>query len=500
MCGIAGYFCHEGGPDTKGLSLAHRGPDSHGAFVSGPIRLEHYRLAILGEESVAAQPMTSRDGQFVLVFNGEIYNYVELADWLGEPSLAEEGDTRVLLEFLARFGLERLEMLNGMFAFGLYDLEREELHLVRDRLGIKPLYWSKVQSGVGFASEIKTFEPWRELRMDPVMVDNYLDRGTYPSFEKTFYKDIHQVQAGCSMTFSRKAMTRQQYYSLKDDCLAWINRSPSVDEYEELLADSIRLRLRSDVPVSLHFSGGIDSTALLTKMKEEWSGRSPVVDFSMGFAEGEDESQLAGDISRMVGAEFHSVLLSAHEVPQLAEELSWYQDEPYGGVPTIAYYKFNKVQRDAGFIVGLEGQGGDETFGGYLSHVSMAVADLEESGASPDILNTVAAHYGQTVEELASVGRKLYANGFLGHTDLTDLREGFGHSPELFVDRLRTIALYDILENKIPRTLRFNDRASMATGREVRFPLLDHRVLACGLAMRHEQKFANGLADRKSVV
>jgi len=178
------------------IGLAHRGPDSSDEYSVGPFYLRHYRLAIIGAEETAHQPMTSREGNVVLAFNGEIYNYREIAAWLGQPGLAEEGDTRVLAELLDRHGITRLDMLNGMFAIAVYFRATREFYLIRDRFGVKPLYYCQDGGALYFASEIKSLRGLVSAPLDPVRVRNYLDYGVYPDGKDTFFDGIHQVEAG----------------------------------------------------------------------------------------------------------------------------------------------------------------------------------------------------------------------------------------------------------------------------------------------------------------
>jgi asparagine synthase (glutamine-hydrolysing) len=253
--------------------------------------------------------------------------------------------------------------------------------------------------------------------------------------------------------------------------------------------------LRSDVPISLHCSGGTDSIALLLKTKEVWGWDFPITTFTMAFDDAEvDESTIAASYCKRIGVENHKAYLTAAEVPQLARELHDFQDEPYGGVPTIAYFNMNRIERERGYIVSIEGQGGDEGFGGYLSHVTMAIYDLYVSGSDANFLALILRAHKLELKQVLRAAETLIAAGFRSHTDMTDLRSGKADPPEKFLDWLRTIQLYDVLTNKIPRTLRFNDRASMACGREVRFPLLDYRVLTYALAMKHQDKYSGGHA------
>jgi asparagine synthase (glutamine-hydrolysing) len=475
-------------------SLAHRGPDAQDEYASSAVFLRHFRLAILGEERLAHQPMASFDGSVVLVFNGEIYNFRELAAWMGQPELAKHGDTRVLAELLARHGVERLDLLNGMFALAAYFPRDDALYLVRDRFGIKPLHYVISSGGLYFASEIKCFAPVVPLELDPHRIEWYLAAGAYPSGTSTFYKGVRQVEGGTYLRWHKGQATTTRYYDLAASCRALLERNLNVEGYEELLADSIRLRLRSDVPISLHFSAGTDSTALLLKTKEVWGWDYPLTAFTIAFRERDyDEAGRASRSCRAVGVQHHKVYMEAAEVPGLAHELHRFQDEPYGGIPTIAYYKMNKAERERGYIVSIEGQGGDETFGGYLYHAYMAMYDLYVSGDRPSLLRQMLRRYGTDIRTVVRRAEALIAAGFKAHTDLTDLRPGKTEPAERHIDWLRSVQFYDILANKLPRTLRFNDRASMACGREIRFPLLDYRVLAYGLAFPHHLKYARGL-------
>jgi asparagine synthase (glutamine-hydrolysing) len=494
MCGFLG--CINANIDIARAMrpLAHRGPDAHGEYEQEGLFLRHFRLAIIGAETTAHQPMLSLNGKLRLAFNGEIYNYKELAAWMGRPDLAVHGDTRVLVEFLSTYGLDRIDLLNGMFAFAAYFEDTGELYLVRDRFGVKPLYFVQGQGGVYFASEIKSLRSVRPFSLSRERVLRYLDAGAYPGGVDTFYEDIIQVEAGSWVCYRNGRAETHRWYDLVAEVRALQDAALSMDEYEDLLENAIRLRLRSDVPISLHYSAGTDSTALLLKTKEVWGWDFPLVTFTMAFDDPDvDESAMAEAYCGRIAVENHKVFLAANEVPQLALELHEFQDEPYGGVPTIAYYRMNQVERERGYIVSIEGQGGDEALGGYLYHVYLAIYDLYVSGTDPELLSLILKVHNISLAKAVTAAETLIAAGFQSHTDMTDLRCCNNAAPlEKFMDWLRTIQLHDVLVNKIPRTLRFNDRASMACGREVRFPLLDYRVLAYAMAFSHRDKYAGG--------
>lgn len=493
MCGFLGCIDADIEIARAMTPLAHRGPDAQGEYERDGLFLRHFRLAIIGTEATAHQPMTSLNGKLRLVFNGEIYNYKELATWMGCPDLADHGDTRVLAEFLSSYGLSRIDLLNGMFAFAAYFEDTGELYLVRDRFGVKPLYYLQEQRGMYFASEIKSLRSVRPFSLSRERVLRYLDAGSYPSGVNTFYENIVQVEAGAWVCYRNGRIEARRWYDLSAEVRALQEETLSIDGYEALLGDAIRLRLRSDVPISLHYSAGTDSTALLLKTKEVWGWDFPIATFTMAFDDPDvDESGMAEAYCRRIDVENHKVFLAAKEVPQLAWDLHEFQDEPYGGVPTIAYYRMNQVERELGYIVSIEGQGGDEAFGGYLYHVYLAIYDLHVSGRDPELLSLMLKIHNINLSTAVVAAEALIAAGFQSHTDMTDLRCKNARPVEKFMDWLRTIQLHDVLVNKIPRTLRFNDRASMACGREVRFPLLDYRVLAYAIAFDHHVKYLGG--------
>ena len=495
MCGFFGLI-HMNPVKIKGaIGIRHRGPDSEGLYQDDRLYLKHFRLAILGEERFAKQPMTSRDGNIVVAFNGEIYNYKELAEFLGEPGLASCGDTRVLVEFLSKYRMDKLDMLNGMFALAVYDKREKAIYILRDRFGIKPLYYLKTVDSLYFASEVKCFKTVLNLSLGKEKVTNFLDLGLYPWGKETFYDSINQVEPGTWVRYKGNELNEYRYFDLKKECRRLSEKTLSVEEYENLLSESIKIRLRSDVPISLHYSGGTDSTALLLKTKEVWGWDYPLVAYTMGFSEQKyDESHFTQKYCDNINVRNPKVYLVPGEVPALAKELHYFEDEPYGGIPTIAYYKLNKVERRDGYIVSMEGQGGDETFGGYLYHIYMAMYDLYRSGRHASLLNELLKRNNTTLDKVVAFSEQLIRSGFSSHTDLTDFRSARKEPIEMFVDWLKTIQIYDILQNKIPRTLRFHDRASMACSREVRFPLLDHNVLVYGLAFDHALKYEEGLS------
>lgn len=493
MCGFHGVFYNSKKvtyEDDAFLSLRHRGPDDFQHREINKLRLNFYRLKILGGE-FGSQPMTSDSNLWSIAFNGEIYNYKELADEMDREDLIEKGDTKVLIEYIEKYGLKKINKINGMFAIALYDHRLEKLYLIRDRFGIKPLYYQFKDGNLIFASEIKSLI---EKNYSKLKIDNYIKSGKYPSETSTFYENIFEIKPGTICELNGDQISKHVFYSLEKIVK---NRDETDDlaHYEKILEKAIEIRLRSDVPISLHFSGGVDSTALLIKIKEIAGWDYPIGIFNLSYKGFEKlDNKFAREICDQLKLDLNEVQLDSDEVPELARELQYFQDEPYGGIPSISMYKLNKIERDLGYIVTLEGQGGDEVFGGYLSHIYLAIKDMQESEAeNREVINELLKLINKTKQEVISIAENFIESGFTAHTDLTSQRVIKNNRIKKNNNWLLTIQLYDILNNKIPRTMRFHDRISAACSRELRFPLLDYNVLEYGLKLNNNLKMKNGV-------
>lgn len=495
MCGFFGTFLGDQNLAKNMASLEHRGPDGNASFANDDVFFKHFRLAIIGSDENARQPMLSFDGSVVIVYNGEIYNYKELATSYGRKNLIEYGDTRVLVELLSKEGLSCLSKLNGMFSVAIYFKHQNEIVLLRDRFGIKPLFYKLNRGSIYFSSEIKSLKKiFPDIVFDEKKITNFLDNSEYPYSKDTFYKNISQLEGGTYLKMNQNGFKIYKWFCLKEYFNNFDKNNLSFEGYEDLLKNSIKLRTRSDVPISLHYSAGTDSTALLIKLKEVYENKLPINTFTMAYNElSVDESNLAEEYCKKLNINNHKVYLNAHEVPDLARVVNEFQDEPYAGIPVIAYYKMNKVERDLGYVVSLEGQGGDEGLGGYLYHIYLAAYDLYKSGSNNELLDLILKTNKLSIKDVIYKSEKMLQNGFNVHTDLTDFKNNKKKLKlNKFLDWLTTIQMYDILINKIPRVLRFHDRVSMALGREIRFPLLDHRLITYGLALDVNLKYQHG--------
>lgn len=383
MCGIVGSFFPEPRDPKSSLTavrcmiqaLKHRGPDGQGDWAadSGRVFLGHCRLAIIDLSAAGQQPMASRDGRYIICFNGEIYNYLELKQELqGEGILfRSHSDTEVLLEGIARWGIDRaLNKLVGMFALALWDNLANRLFLARDRAGKKPLYYHQSQAALHFASEHKAFKvlPEAKLTYDEASIYHYLSFGYVPA-PRTIYREVAEVPAGHYLEVTSGLQTTVKSYWRPD----WAGQrrvgfAAAVEETESLLQEAVRVRLRADVPVGCFLSGGIDS-GLLTAFASMELDR-PLQTFTVSFREGSfDESPLARLVAERYQTEHHVIRLS----PQLREVLPRViraYDDPLADASIIPSYCISQEARKLLKVV-LNGEGGDELFGGYRRQLAM---------------------------------------------------------------------------------------------------------------------------------
>ncbi|HKC25358.1 MAG TPA: asparagine synthase (glutamine-hydrolyzing) [Thermoanaerobaculia bacterium] len=475
MCGIAAVA----GPRATRAALAamvarqrHRGPDGDGVWLDDhePAGLGHDRLAILDLSLAGAQPMRSADGRYVIVFNGEVYNYLELRRELAGYPFTSATDTEVVLAAWERWGPDALDRFVGMFAFVLWDVWERRLVAARDRFGVKPLYYHEGPDGTLFlASEIKAlFAAGVPARPDESTWATYLAYGLHDQGERTFWQGVRQLRAGHVLTLDHGLLRVEPWYDLTERTRELDTRPEAtvIEEYRSLLLESVRLRFRSDVPVGIDLSGGLDSSLLLGLVQAVQGEESDVLAFT--FVTGDPRYDELPWVSAMLERTRHpSVVcrLAPQDVPSLASSMQSFQDEPYGGLPTLAYGRLFEEARARGVVVLLDGQGIDEQWAGYDYYRSAAdpsasiVQATKGNPARPDCL----------VSEFRALAVPL--------------------APERpFPDALRNLQLRDAHATKLPRALRFNDRASMRASTELREPFLDHRLFELALRQPAERK------------
>lgn len=388
MCGIAGVWDRRGGRvDEAGLermrdTMIHRGPDGAGSWLSpdGSVGLAHRRLSILDLSTAAAQPMGNEDGALQIVFNGEIYNHAELRRALettgGHTWRTDHSDTEVILHAYETWGEACLDKFRGMFAFALWDGRKRALWLVRDRLGIKPLYYTECAGRLYFASEIKALLAWPEIprRLDEEALLHYLSFLAAPA-PLTLFAGIRKVPAACWLRFAADGhVVEQRYWDPLDHAQPRHDDEPTLRaELLELLRESVRLRGVSDVPVGVFLSGGVDSSTNAALFS---AGRSePIRTFSIGyrgdFASNPSELPYARRVADLVGAEHSEYEISQQDLLDFLPRMIALQDEPIADPVCVPVHFVAKLARDRGIKVCQVGEGADELFCGYPGWMQM---------------------------------------------------------------------------------------------------------------------------------
>jgi asparagine synthase (glutamine-hydrolysing) len=381
MCGISGklYFDPARSVEREVLErmnavLAHRGPDDAGIYCDGPIGLAHRRLSIIDLSPAGHQPMSNEDDTIWIVFNGEIYNFQSL-----RPDLLHRGhrfrsntDTEVILHLYEEHGTDCLRFLRGMFAFALWDGPRRQLFLARDRLGKKPLSYQQDAQGLRFASEVKAILQDSEVtaRPDPVGISHYLTYGYVPGSGSAFL-GVRKLPPGHYLTWRDGRTDVVRYWRLRRDQK---QERPEEEWCQEILArleEAVRLRMISDVPLGAFLSGGIDSSAVVALMSR--AGAGPVKTFSIGFEEPEyDELKYARQVAERFGTEHHELVVRP-DAAAILPKLAWQFDEPFADSSAVPTYYVAQMTRQY-VTVALNGDAGDESFGGYDRYVANLLA------------------------------------------------------------------------------------------------------------------------------
>ena len=468
--------------------LRHRGPDAEGMWISPSNRcaLAHCRLSIIDLSDAGRQPMADPTGRYWIVFNGEIYNYIELRTELSSVfQFRTRTDTEVLLAAYQRWGEGCLERLIGMFAFVIWDEQTQTLFAARDRFGVKPIYYAILPTGeLALASEIKALHALGLPREpDSVTWATYLTYGLYDHSDRTFWHNVKALPAGHALRLvinGQLSVVSRKWYDLAERVSGeWDIRSEQevMEEYRTLLEESVRLRFRSDVPVGINLSGGLDSSTLLGLVHAVQGPDSDVKAFT--FITGDPNYDELPWVQQMLSRTRHPSIvcrLNPNEVPELAAKVQWHEDEPFGGLPTLAYSKVFERARELGVIVLLDGQGLDEQWAGY-DYYAHAL-----NGASHRLQPTMGPVQG-------SRDRPVRPECLL--PEFRAIAEPFT-PPEPFPDALRNLQYRDACFTKIPRALRFNDRISMMHSTELREPFLDHRLFEIAFRQPPDRKIRNG--------
>ncbi len=540
MCGLAGLVRFAGLRPAEcaagalmAATLSHRGPDGQGHFADHWASLGHARLSII-DLPAGGQPMANEDGRVQVVFNGEIHNHRELAERLRARGhlLRTHCDTEVIAHLYEDFGEGFVEELNGMFAIAVWDVARRRLVLARDRLGIKPLYWSDDGLRVAFGSELKAVlagldEP---LDPDPKAIQDYLAFGHVPA-PGTIYRGIRKLEPGCIAVCTEQGSAVRRYWDIPaqeevPEAAARGREAELAEQFAALLADSVRLRLEADVPLGAFLSGGVDSTAVVAAMRQ--CGNGAVLTHTVGFEEADhDERQAAAAIARRLGTDHRELVVRA-DAAGAATRLIAHFDEPFADPCAVPTYYLSQVARSR-VTVALSGDGPDEYLAGYrryrfdlAEHAvrSIAPAWLRGSAGLAGRLYPTSSwlprplRAGRTLQNLACdeitahLRSVCVAGGSLpqallrpevlgqaaGHDSFDRGRDLYARSGGCsLLGRLCYVDTRTLLADEILTKV---DRASMAVGLEVRPPLLDHRLVEFAARLPVSMKLAGSQGKR----
>lgn len=493
MCGIIAFWDSSG---TKGmpvdeaiLNLKHRGPDADSFCWKEGRRLclAHTRLKIIDRSDEANQPFTSPCGRWSIVYNGEIYNFREIREEIGQRwHWRTSSDTEVLVAAWALWGSACLSKLVGMFAFVMHDGLSKTLTVVRDRFGIKPLYQARSGTQTIFCSEIPPLFRFIKPQANLSTIRTYLELGKYDHTEQTFFDGIESVPPGTlvQLDLVNDEITTKRWYNVFEYIpdLGSYEKPELLEELERLICQSVEAHLIADVPVGLNVSGGVDSSMLIRK------SLSSITDIQMFNQDYDGYSELPWLEKMAPGSDLHVSRLDANNILRLFDRTLRSQAEPFGGTMVCGYNALYKTAKEKGVSVLLDGNGVDEIFLGYERYCKMyamqPINDVRNRGkgracGSPLSINE--ANLGASIDGSQGLMPNSISRQLKKHSLLINSNVEYGN-----FDLVRSASIDDLLHSKIPRGLRFNDRVSMNHSCELRVPFLDHRLVEFGLGVPTE--------------
>ena len=524
MCGIAGYFLRENAasePLVKKMCdvIRHRGPDDDGFHVEGGCAIGMRRLSII-DLNTGHQPIANEDGTVWIVFNGEIYEYKELREWLIARGhrFRTQTDTECILHLYEESGVEGLEKLRGMFAFCIWDSTKRRVFLARDRFGKKPLYYSVRPEGIWFGSELKCLRAAGiPLVPDPEALKLYFQFSCIPDPYSAF-QNVRKLEAGAWLTYDEHGnVGHGRYWKLPPPAekpAPGQDREAAKQAIRDLFDESVRIRMIADVPLGAFLSGGIDSSAVVASMALQ--SKDPVRTFSIGFEEAAfNELSYASLVAKKYNTQHHEIMVRPDSVA-LAEKLIHHFDEPFADSSAIPTYIVSEFAARH-VKVALSGDGGDELFGGYESFqnvISMAKWDALPQfvrhiiSAVSDLLpySAFGKNYLHMISRPTALARYIESNWAPYQMRKALLKGDWmlpadaAHLENVFRDFLLppgsdtlSQALYFEATMKLPGDMLVKvDRMSMAASLEVRSPLLDHKLGELAATIPHEWKIRNG--------
>ncbi len=493
MCGILVTINYEKLTSVnfnKALSLLdHRGPDNkaYKFLDNNKIIFGHTRLKIVDLNKKANQPFFSDCGRWTLVYNGEIYNFNEIKKIIGhEWSWKTNSDTEVLLAAWSIWKEKCLDKLVGMFAFSIYDAKLKKVFFVRDRFGIKPLYYSEEGNKVIFSSEIKPINKLiGRVSANNDVIRTYLETGLYDHTEYTFFQNILSLNPGCIYTFDllNNSKKIEKWYNLKDRILSIpkINENDIIEESLKHTRNAIKSNLNADVPVGLNVSGGIDST-MLSEITFQQNKNLHL--FTQDY--GGEYSELPWVKKIAKSGKLNVIDVDHQDIINYLNSTILTQEEPFGGVFVCGYNKLYENANDKGIKVLLDGNGVDEVFLGYMKYHQLYVQKSQSNNTLFSRTKDFENFWNVSVSDFTKFSSIDGTNGLCVSAISKKLKKYnliYNKNTEQLEDPVKDFAMNDLLFNKIPRGLRFNDKISMKHSCELRVPYLDHRLVEFGYSI-----------------
>jgi len=523
MCGITGFISPRFTREHFQLitrAIQHRGPDAEGFFYDNNTHagLGHRRLSIIDLSDAANQPFYSHDGRYVMIYNGEVYNFKEIqAKYTITPRTSS--DSEIILEAFAKKGVECINDFNGMFALAIWDKQQEELFIARDRFGKKPLVYYHKGNDFAFASELKALLKLPvEKKLNPAALQDYFFLEYVPD-AKSILQDFYKLPKGHYMTVRKGEVSIKPYYRFTDKImarpLAERKEADLLDEFEDLLSSAVKYRQISDVPIGAFLSGGTDSSLICALFQKQ--NTNPVNTFTIGFdVEGYDESGYAAQVAKILRTNHSETHLSEKSSIEIAEKIVDYYDEPFAAPSTLPSYLVCKEARKK-VTVAMSGDGGDELFMGYGYYdVYRKIKRLYrmDAGVGRHAIKTI---FGIMGDRYARASRlfKLPSENLLAHVwseqqymfsereiksllnlNIMELsvKEDWATINKLPLSDFEKISLFDIEQYLAYNLLYKMDSASMANSLEVRNPYLDYRVMEYSYNLPESLKINNGTA------
>lgn len=518
MCGILGWLGPHAQSDVVRFEtalgqLSHRGPDDSGIWMDDGVLLGHRRLSIVDLSAAGHQPMIDPSSGAVIVFNGEIFNHVELARelvLLGHQ-LVGHSDTEVLLHALMEWGPDALPRLNGMWSFALWCPQRRQLLLARDRFGVKPMYYRNGKAGLAFASEPKAllslFPEHRAVEEDTLL--DFLGNNLLYARDASFYKGIAVLPPAHFAIYepAKSGLKLSRYWDYPDEIDWDLTEAEAQTQFTALFADAVRLRLRSDVPVGVTLSGGLDSTGVLTAASR--AAAAPMTCFTSIYSDSaQDERHWAELASKAVDAPLIPVSAPQEEWLETLRQIAWHMDAPGYSPAVYPLWHLMKCARAKGVPVLLEGQGADEALAGYPQYAVLDLLSyLGNRTGEPRQLSGVASRFGGLRRTFTLRWALTWMARELSPTLLQWHRQRVGFQSLMYpdvriperpaatdrgTDLVRDRLQDDHAVNILPGLLHYGDAMSMAHGIESRNPFLDYRLVEWMFRLPPRLRFSHG--------